>query len=74
MRSIAELEQKCTCDLKSKPSDEIEKLIPRFFDVGERHRKMDMEKAFINYGRGLDMYNTLKNRNNHEISPQVLNF
>ncbi|KAM3184917.1 hypothetical protein ACTXT7_007421 [Hymenolepis weldensis] len=71
MRSIAELEQKCTCDLKSKPSDEIEKLIPRFFDVGERHRKMDMEKAFINYGRGLDMYNTLKSRNNHKISPQL---
>ncbi|VUZ54405.1 unnamed protein product [Hymenolepis diminuta] len=71
MKSVAELEQKCICDLKSKSSDEIEKLIPHFFDVGERHRKMDIEEAFINYGKGLDMYNTLKSRNNHKISPQL---
>nr|CDS28089.1 ubiquitin carboxyl terminal hydrolase 8 [Hymenolepis microstoma] len=72
MKWIAELEQKCFCDLKSKSSDEIEKLIPRLFDMGKENSKTNMEKAFIYYGRGLNMYNALKSRNYDKISQQLI--
>lgn len=71
MTSVEELEKKFICDVKSRSSAELEALIPRLFAEAENQRKKDLEKAFIYYGRGLNIYETLRSRNDRRIPPEV---